>query len=276
MKHIMLFILPLLIASCDMLTQAIEPDDFNYQPVDTIAVPVDTISQPIIVDTCEEYIEITEPAFVNTTVEITDVVTTDVIVIAGQYSDTISLSSNIGTVVDSLLELFLPAYEYHTTVKATDPRIFTTIAVGTNDHHQFLLKTLLKYNGLKHFFGCNPQTFYFAGAMDVDQFCQAAIDYPSFNRINHRGTEFDSLEYERIDTTALGHCKAGRELAHFGWGIHADSIVDLYKLVGWNVVVTAAPPHGVERMVIDLSGMRADDGLILYFLQQGYQVITKE
>jgi hypothetical protein len=277
MRLIYFIIFITLLQGCELPIMAVIPPDTPIvNPVDTSIVPEDTTSLPIVLDTCETYTEITDPAFVNTYVEITEIVTTDVIVIARTYTDTVPLDQGIGAVVDSLLSLAWPQYTHTSTVKESDPRIFTTIIDGTNDHNEFLLKTLIKYNGLKHYFGCASQAFMFAGAMTAEQFYQATRDYPSVNRVNHRGTAYDSLEYERIDTSIIRNCAAGREWAHFGWGIHADSIIQIYKVRGWNKVFSAAVPGNAERMVIDMSFMRADEGLILYYLKQGYQVITMD
>lgn len=246
---------------------------------DVVVPVVVTPPEPIVIDTCEEYIEITDPAFVNTTVEITDFVATPIIVIAGSYSDTVALTTQIGSTVDSLMKLFKPAYQYTTYAKQSDPRTFTTLIDGTNDHQQFLLKCLVKYNGLKHYFGAASQAFYFGGALDADQVLNTSIKYPSFDRANDRGTAFDSITQERIDTTRLGRsiCKAGREWWDFRWGIHADSIIQLAIDAGWNTVLSSAPDDGyVQGQTINLSDQRADDQMILYYLKLGYQVITRE
>lgn len=215
-------------------------------------------------------VPVLEPAFVTTWMEILEPVSTVSLLIGNLQPFTTPLDSTIGQKVDSLLEVWKPAYTYQTAVKNDDPKVFSTIIDGTNNHNEFLLKISLRYNvtGKRHYFGATIQGFLFAGSRTYEEYLQAAIDYPSVNRFNFRETDWTPEQYDKVDSTIIGCGKLGRQWADLHWGIHNDSIAARFPAVGWGL------PSGLDGGIVDLSGMRANDELILYYLKKGHQVIT--
>jgi hypothetical protein len=238
-----------LIASCDLIP-AIAPDDFapwhgTHQdsiatdPIDTIGndtIPTDTL----IIDTCTELIEYTEPAFVVAWMDITDDLFTDRTVIIGNHSFIWAQDlPNVAGLIDSLWELYRPEYSYQTIISDNDSRKLMTIIKGTNDRQQFYLKAQIRYNGFKHYFGFATQEIIFAAPLTAEQYIDLIDQYPSIARWGFYGTDYSDQDYIKVCEKILDDCRAGRELAdlrHQTFEI-PDTIINKLEDAGWNTIL---------------------------------------
>jgi hypothetical protein len=269
-----LFLIVVITTGCEFLSPALPTDWVGYHDPQA--------SQS---DSCEEYtlVEITDPAYINGYMEITEDLASSRILYVGPYIYTINPDNSdyLDDALDSLLTLWKPGIEWNVYTKDFDNRVFTIMGDGSNDHNQMLLKVYIRYNGLKHYTGWISQGYIFAGTFNAADYHKIVTKYPSVTRFNFRNTDWDSIEYERCDTAILHssiymdscELKAGREWADFRWGIHSDSIVQLFNDRGWNTVLHAYYDVGGT---IDARRGNLTEDEILGFLQHGYQVIVKD
>lgn len=211
-------------------------------PIDTILVdtlPVDTT--PI----CTFPEEIQEPQFCQAYHEITDLVQTDRVIIIGNHSAVITSSNTdeLGTVIDSLFELYKPQYTYKTYVNPDDPRTLITMITGTNDRQQFYLNAQIRYNGWKHFFGFDTKSLFPFGVLTPEQHLALIEEFPSIYRFNFIRTQYSEATYPKLSLAILGDCKKG-DWADFRFNPFPipDSIPIMFEDAHWNTVL-----HGPEQ-----------------------------
>lgn len=195
--------------------------------------------EPVEQDTCIPTLY-TEPAFVTGVVYIDEIITTDVVMFAGSYTDTIHAGEDMADKLKNLLYLYDPAYTYQVWVSDTDWRKVCFIARGTNDHTHYNGKVRLRFNDMfsSRGFISARQAFIFNGALSYDEYNTAIDSFPSYDYINWIGTDWDSTEYDHSARKAA-KCKIGRYYANFRFNAAplAPDIPILYDSIGWEVVL---------------------------------------
>lgn len=226
---------------------------------------------------CLEDTLYTEPPFVTLDLEITDASTGDRVFCAGNYCDTIHVGEfdTQDQIVDAVMEKFHPEFHYRVFVKEDDTRRMAIIVDGTNNQNLFKSRVRIKYNGLTHFLGWCIQGFIFSGALEYPEYEKMAVNYPSVALFNHRLTAYDSLDYIRLDSIILGHCKEGRDWADFRFTPFEtpDSILQAYEDAGWNKVLHGFTDDGGP---IDVRDRCIEAHYVRGWMNQGRQVIVRE
>ncbi len=244
--------LVIFIQGCEFLTPYDAPDDWAYHPpaeeiTDTIpedTIVVDTLPTDTIVvvsDTCDEFIEFTQPEFVSGFMIIDETVTTPVVIHVGQYTDTIQPGEDMSDKLTNLLYLYDSNNSYQVWVSDNDWRRIAFIAKGTNDHEHFHGETYLRFNGYQTGWGfpCSIQAFDFQGSLNFDEYFDVIHEYPSVNRFNFIATNYDSIQYVKLSQEILKGCKAGRYKADFRFLPYpiADTIITLFEERNWDVIL---------------------------------------
>lgn len=227
--------------------------------------------QPIEQDTvCTTYDEITLPAFIGAYME-ADPYQTNVVVNVFPYKDTVQ-SGEIENALDSMLHLLYPLDTFFIYVNDNDDRLIEIIQKNTNDKNKLLGKLWLGYNGYRHYFGCEQQSLLSCGAMTFDERYNAIQMFPSYQFINHRNTNYDSVQYIKLDEISLdtANCKGCRYWHDFYFRPFQElAAFKNYALTAGCISIS----HGFGTIVIE---GRASDSYILELLDQGYMVKVKE
>ena len=213
-----------------------------FDPIMTLEEWNDIINppEPIEVDTpCVPEL-FTDPAFVTGFMIIDEPVTTDVVIHVGQLTDTIQPGEDMSSKLKNLLFAYNPNYTYQVYVSDTDWRRICFFAKGTNDHNLFHGKVYLRFNQYNTGWGfaMAKQAFYFAGALNYDEYSTAIDSFPSYDRINWMMMDLDSTQYDNLARKAA-KCKLGRYYANFRFNTEplATDIPILYDSIGWDVVL---------------------------------------
>jgi len=224
-----LIALSLSFVGCNFIP-ALAPADFAYHP-----------PQPVVVDTCTDWTEITEPKFVTAYFTYDDPPFTDKLVQVGPYEAWIypDNADSIGVKIDSFLKAWKPQYTYHVFVNPSDNQQIAIICEGTNNEMEFRPYMRIKFNGLTSGFGWHRQGFTFIKAVSYEQYSEMADLYPSVDYFTFIGSNYDSLEYIDLSLKILGQCKTGRHTADFRYMpiVMPDSIITLFEDAGWENIL---------------------------------------
>ncbi len=268
-------LLPLCLASCWLPPMLMPADIDTPEPIDLDTVPVvDTLP---IIDTCVFPELVLEPAFVTGYMWITDDLQTDRQIIIGTHSAWIYSDNQdqIGHIIDSLLTLWKPQYEYTVYVNDDDSRKIAIIVDGTNDREQFYLGAQIRYNGYKQYFGWVTQGYVFAGALTLDEYAAVIDQYPSVDVFNYMGTDYDSTDYIKLSYQILGVCKHGRWYANFRLGPYEmiDTVVTQFDAVFWQTVLHIPDMIGTT-VTLAMTDDRHLADEVIYWQDQGASVLV--
>lgn len=187
MKHLIFLFLFASCTSCDLIP-AIAPDDFYYHP---------PAPEPIIVDTCDEYITITQPPFVTLATNL-DVAAFPVTFIhKNQPIDLAAFLATFGTDVHVYL---------------SGQNIAATVS-GTNNHTVFNSSAgrvfAIDGNGTKTAMVAYKQSLNFHGAVTPDQYYDELTAKPSARYIGSFNTAFSCEEWEQVIQFLADNCIDG-------------------------------------------------------------------
>ena len=252
------------------------PTDYIISELDPPPPP-----EPVESDTCITPIEYTSPAFVNGYMEITDVLQTDMTLIVGNQSVTVSQAEwpQVDSILKSMFETVYPQYSFHVYTADYDIRRMTVIVDSTNNRQQFYLKAQIQYNGVKHYWGWTTQTYFFFDALTFDEHVAVATAYKSVNKFSFIRTTMDSSQCDYVARRIRDVCKEGREWADFTHGGPWDpALVQSFDSTGWEQVSTFGSPDIIATRVLITP---ADDVSRISVLadtwkwqDKGYQVVV--
>lgn len=259
-------------ASCQYLTEAIQPDPHPDWVDVEYPMPPDS-TEPLETDTvCITYDPITSPEFITAYMEM-DPYQTDRILIVGSYRDTLDDTDDIQVALDSMIGLLLPNYPRRVYVNDNDDRLMSVMIRGSNDKNLLLGKLRIDYNNIRHIFGCISQSMIVAGSQTVEEFNENLVLFPSFRYINWRNMEMDQETQDNSVGIALdtANCKGGRDLFDTRHSPNPTPPVYLVYAdkAGWIDALGALHDPG---QTVDLTAIRASDDMIRYWVEAGNSV----
>jgi hypothetical protein len=263
------------------------------EPQDTVIVPPPPDSIVLPPDSCEAYTPIDTPLFIQGYGELDNPINAQGWVLnVGQYTDTVfpGEESLIDDKLDVLISAFIPQYPAEVFARS-DARRLSVLVKGTTNQLTLQLKVWIRADGAKWYLTFNDRGFLHGGSMTGDQFIEKAGQYPSMKTVNFRAiTEVDSIKERKCKLAALGICKAppqgSRVDFRFDQWEADDSLVTAFVDAGWDQIWNNAAPgepvysRGVvigkflNQFTVDTRGHRVNDDQILYWLNQGFQVVT--
>lgn len=266
MKAILIFFLFISLTSCDAVNGWL---DYINPP------------EPIEQDTvCTTYTPITQPAFI-TAYMIQDAYQGDRILNVYPYIDTIHEGEDIQIALDSMVGLLYPQYSRKVYVNDENDLLHSVILKGTNDKNKLLGKLWIRYNGYRHYYGCEPQSMIVVGSQTESEFNENLIEFPSFDLINWMNTNWDSTSYIKSIGIALdtAHCKGGRYWFDMRFNPFTPLPVFVnYAIVsGWDNALTNFGGTHIPNIGKTITlNYRASNLEIMDYLNQGYCVKVKE
>lgn len=209
---------------CSLIDAPI-PKDWKFNPKDT--APIDTIQidtidpEPLEVDTCEELIEYTDPAFVTLYMKFDE--PQDSVLWEGGGIQ----SYDLAEVVSHITSLSAKV--------DTSPIGASVILKGTNNSQQFHVKIFTRIDGAKWYMGCDPQVFIFPG-MSAAKYKENIQEYPSFKVWSFYGSDVSCDEAIEICREVMKDCHEGRDYADlfFSPCPIPQTIIDSLDLYGWD------------------------------------------
>lgn len=209
------------LCACSLIDAPIPKDwKFTPNPIDT--VQIDTIDpEPLEVDTCEELIEYTEPAFVTLYMKFDE--PQDSVLWEGGGIQ----SYDLAEVVSHITSLSAKV--------DTSPIGASVILKGTNNSQQFHVKIFTRIDGAKWYMGCDPQVFIFPG-MSASKYKENIAEFPSFKVWSFYGSDVSCDEAIAICREVLKDCHEGRDYADlfFSPCPIPQTIIDSLDLYGWD------------------------------------------
>ncbi len=245
MKNAAFLLLLALSIGCNLIP-AIAPEDFNpWQGSQQDSVLTDTIPQDSIsVDTCTDYVQVIDPAFVSGYIYLTEAIWTPVTIIVGNHSAVVPLDhlEQTMSVLDSLLSEYNNEFSYDVAIKdGTDPRSLNFIANGADNIDVFRWSIQFRLNGYKVYPGVELRSFQFVGSRSFEDCMAKSEQLPSAQIFSCFGTQWDSLQYIDYEVSMLHEelCKAGGSWADFRHNVFETPqwLIDKYEAAGWQTVL---------------------------------------
>lgn len=287
------FIFLLAISACSLEDMIPFVSNGDFIPV--VNPPAEPAVPP---DTCETYVHINSPLFLQGYAELDNTITDYWVLNVGghngqnpTYSDTVfaGQQNDVPVILENMIELYLPAYTHKARARADAKRI-SVITDGTETQSLLQMKVWIRAGGAKWWMSFNKRSFLFGGSVtNIDTFLNICNDYPSVTTFNLRDCNFDSLQEKSAMLGVLNHdlCKAGENRADFRFNNYepSDSIVQAFQDAGWqNVLINVTGnPIVIRGRVIgsfkseflaDTRGYNVTEHDILYLLDAGFAVVT--
>ncbi len=277
MKNVIFTLFVAFAMGCDLIP-AIAPDDFT--PWHGTPIVQDTTDQDSTqIDTCAEYTQILDPAFVSGYIYLTEAIWTPITVIVGNHSAVVPLDDlgQTSSVLDSLLSEYNNWFSYDVAIKDdSDPRSLSFIAKDADDVDVFRWNIQFRLNGYKVYPGVELRSFQFVGARSFED-CMAKSELlPSVQIFSCFGTQWDSIQYIDYQVSILHEelCKAGGSWADFRHNAFPTPqwLIDKYEKAGWDNVLHA-PSMGPT---IDLRGKTFTESQVIDYRRRGLCVIVPD
>lgn len=257
---ILLAIVMAVVSSCGLIDAPI-PTDWKHndpQPVEIDTTDTDTIV-PVEVDTCEELIEFTDPAFVTLYIKF------------DEPQDSV-LWEGGGIQSYSLQEIVNHITPLHAKVD-TAPIGGNALIKGTNNHQAFQLKVFTRIGGAKWYMGTAMQGLILPGS-NASYFKECMVEYPSYNQFSYWGVDCNCEEATSLSRHTLKDCHEGRWYAdlHFSPCFIIQPIRDSLDLYGWERIRAAS-----TKYIIDLRSMgKVSDEYLAMVASTGCQIIVAD
>lgn len=223
----------LLFVSCELpiLTSITTPDAPDPLPIEQ--------------DTCTEFVEITEPAFITAYQPYFDFPFEEGFLIVGDDSTWVDNATmyDLSHLLDSMLRAWKPQYDYIVFSNPDGNFLCSFVVIGTNNISEFRQYVRVRYPVTETVwgtagFGWLKQAFAFANVATYEQYLLAAKTLPSVDYFTFIGTHYDSLQYVDLSYVILGECKAGRLRADFRYMDYEmpDTLINQFVERGWQDV----------------------------------------